>query len=95
MPADLKASIFQDQLNTTFDVAGAACSLTLTQIVIHSQTARHEAFSLFFHGPAAPFLGQGIQKLNHATLGELDIFLVPVAREQDGYQYEAVFNQIL
>ncbi len=48
-------------------------------------------FSLLFGGPAEPLLAQAIQSLEHATLGRLDLFLVPVASDGAHAQYEAVF----
>jgi len=49
-------------------------------------------FSLLFRGPAAPILPQRIYRLRHPTLGELDLFLVPIGPSGDGIGYEAVFN---
>jgi len=94
MLAELRINIFQELLNTTFEVVGAECSLTLVQIGIHAQTDKHEAFSLFFEGPATPFLPQRTYTLRQAVLGDTDMFLVPVGRKGDGFQYEAVFNHV-
>jgi hypothetical protein len=30
--------------------------------------------------------------MRHADIGEVGIFLVPVAREQAGFLYQAIFN---
>ncbi len=51
------------------------------------------SFSLVFGGPPAPFLPQRIYGLSHDRLGAFDLFLVPIAREADGFRYEAVFNR--
>lgn len=48
-------------------------------------------FSLLFCGPADRPLAQGTHELQHATLGDLALFLVPVGRAGDELQYEAVF----
>lgn len=48
-------------------------------------------FSLVFRGPAAPGLAQGIHRLTHAELGELDLFLVPLGPDAEGMRYEAAF----
>lgn len=37
-------------------------------------------------------LSQGLHALRHPVLGELDLFLVPVGRDREGWLYEAVFN---
>ena len=50
-----------------------------------------ERFSLFFDS-AGGSLPQGLYHLEHQHMGELDIFLVPVANEKGGLLYEAVFN---
>jgi hypothetical protein len=31
----------------------------------------------------------------HDKLGEFDLFLVPVAKNENGFQYEAVFNRMV
>jgi hypothetical protein len=54
--------------------------------------ARREQFSLRFRGPASPALVQRIYRLEHATLGTLEIFLVPIQRDASGMIYEAVFT---
>jgi len=49
-------------------------------------------FSLVFLGPKAPLLPQRIYCFEHRTLGELDIFIVPIGPDEEGMLYEAVFN---
>jgi len=49
-----------------------------------------QAFSLLFR--SSVLLPQRTYALSHPALGELALFLVPVARGGDGVQYEAVFN---
>ena len=51
-----------------------------------------ERFSIYFLGPADIFLPQGTFRLTHERMGDLDLFLVPVKREELGFRYEAVFN---
>ena len=51
-----------------------------------------ERFSLFFTGPADPFLPQHLYSLAHDVMGEFEIFLVPLGQKADGFRYEAVFN---
>ncbi|MCE4554148.1 DUF6916 family protein [Pelomonas cellulosilytica] len=48
-------------------------------------------FSLMFEAPE-PALPQRIYRLEHAQMGSMDIFLVPIARTATGVQYEAVFG---
>ncbi|MBB3609594.1 hypothetical protein [Rhizobium sp. BK602] len=49
-------------------------------------------FSLLFRSETKVLLPQQIYRLKNATLGILDIFLVPVARDKGGIIYQAVFN---
>jgi hypothetical protein len=51
-----------------------------------------EPFALTFLGRAGLRLPQGIYKMRHATLGEMEIFLVQIAADQTSSAFEAVFN---
>jgi hypothetical protein len=51
-----------------------------------------ERFSIFFRGPREIQLPQRSYVMNHASMGELEIFLVPIALDELGLRYEAVFN---
>lgn len=50
------------------------------------------AFSLLWQGPQAPMLPQATYQVSHSALGTHDLFLVPVAEKEIGYQYEAIFT---
>lgn len=49
-------------------------------------------FSLVFRGPAELDLPQATYALRHSELGELALFLVPIARDEGGSLFEAVFT---
>ena len=49
-------------------------------------------FSVVFLGPRDPVLPQRIYRLEHDELGTLDLFLVPIGRDDAGVRYEAVFT---
>ena len=51
-----------------------------------------QPFTLKFLGPGDPILPQRIYRLDHERLGAIEIFIVPVARDEGGTSYEAVFN---
>jgi len=54
---------------------------------------RGESFSLVFRGPQAILLEQGMFSLSQAEMGDLEpIFLVPIAADDQGRYYEAIFN---
>lgn len=95
---DLVASFtyetFRDRVGETFGVPGAELELSLVaaQPATGAGTREGGSFSVFFQGPAERMLLQAIHRLEHAELGEFDLFLVPVARTADGFEYEAVFN---
>ena len=51
-----------------------------------------ERFSVYFDGPADPSLPQRAYTVEHEQMGTFDLFIVPLARQQQGCRYEAVFN---
>ncbi len=53
---------------------------------------KRRPFALLFRGPREPVLSQRIYALSHASLGGLEIFLVPVGPDETGMLYEAVFT---
>lgn len=55
--------------------------------------ARTEPFSVVFRFPRELAAPQMMFELSHETLGDLPgLFLVPVAMDENGRYYEAVFN---
>jgi len=56
-------------------------------------SARHIQFSLIFLGPEEAPVAQGIYRLDHPALGALDLFLVPIGKDQSGVRYEAIVNR--
>jgi len=51
-----------------------------------------QPFSLIFREPSGTRLPQRIYLLEHAVLGRLPLFVVPVAAGQDGIHYEIIFS---
>jgi hypothetical protein len=51
-----------------------------------------EPFALTFIISRPLRLPQGIYKMRNAQLGEMEIFLVPIAADQTSSTFEAVFN---
>jgi hypothetical protein len=56
-----------------------------------ADTAR-APFSLLFRNGAPIVFPQQIYPMRHARVGEVGIFLVPIAQERAGFLYQAVFN---
>ena len=98
MLEDLTIESFEPYVGTSFFAEfanGAKVELRLTRAakVMESEAARlpRHPFSLFFIGPKSFHLKQHTYRLTHETLAPLEIFIVPVGEEADGYLYEAVF----
>jgi hypothetical protein len=53
---------------------------------------RRTPFSLIFRGPPAVLLPQRIYRLEHATLGAFELFIVPLGPDAQGLRYEAIFT---
>lgn len=51
-----------------------------------------EPFALIFRSSSPIVLPQRIYRLRNAALGALEIFLVPIGRDNRGAVYQAVFN---
>ena len=49
-------------------------------------------FSLEFSGPATPIFPQAIYRFSHATIGEFEMFIVPLGPADGGIRYEAIFT---
>ena len=89
---------FEPLLNTTFRLQrpdGDPLELELVEVVGGEERGvRHSySFSLIFRGTPDVYLQQRTYTLSRDPLGTFDLFLVPVAREADGFRYEAVFNR--
>ncbi|MGG1556522.1 DUF6916 family protein [Paenibacillus ferrarius] len=74
------------------DLHGVPLTLRLTEVMDKGSNDRFEQFSLIFKGSLEVPLNQGIYRLEHEIAGVVDWMLVPVARDAEGYTYEAVFN---
>ncbi len=53
---------------------------------------RRDPFSLLFRGPKDFYLPQQTYRLEHPTVGTVELFLVPIQPDRHGSQFEAVFN---
>ena len=98
MLEELKIEDFFERVGEGFRVPIADGSIGLTLVEVTSLARadhagpRRAPFSLIFRGPSAPSLRQRIWPLEHAALGRLEIFLVPIGPDASGMRYEAVFN---
>jgi len=100
MPADIATltaadfeALVQDEFQIALPTGEIAFSLKLVEVHRLGRAVRRDgAFSLLFLSPPGPFCRQAIYSLTHATLGTLDLFLVPVGPTDGGNRYEAVFT---
>jgi hypothetical protein len=99
MPASLTEQEFSRHLNTKFRLQladGPPIDLELVEVKGYLTKAGEqtgmERFSAFFKGPTEPHLAQNTYSLQHDQMGEFPIFLVPIARDEQGVRYEAVYN---
>jgi len=53
---------------------------------------RRTPFSIVFRGSRNSMLPQRTYRVEHAEIGEFDLFLVPIGPDHDGMLYEAVFG---
>jgi hypothetical protein len=94
----LSQESFAENLNTKFRLAvesRESLEFELIEVTPGVQLEGAERFSLIFRNGLDYQLPQGIYHFEHKRLGALDIFLVPIAREADGFRYEAVFNRFV
>lgn len=89
---------FSPHIGERFDClieGGATVALKLTHAGASECAAGEDVdrpFSLIFQGPSEPLLSQRVYSFRHPLLGGLDIFIVPIGRDDTGVEYEAVFN---
>jgi hypothetical protein len=74
---------------------GRAMDLTLTEARPLGEAGAaggRRPFSLVFVCSAGVHVPQRIYRLTHASLGVLDLFLVPIGPQRGGMGYQAIFN---
>ena len=97
--SELTEKNFAQHVNTKFRVRGEAAEpveLELVKVKGYptgpNEQQGMERFSLFLQGPAEAFLPQGTYALEHESMGTHELFIVPIARNEQGFSYEIVFN---
>lgn len=90
---------FEPHAGSTFtigDQAGSVVALRLAEVTELREYRRNAEtrmpFSLLFEAGDVRMTEQGLYRMNHPVMGELVIFLVPVARGETGLLFEATFN---
>ena len=90
---------FAKNVNTNFRIeleGDAHIDLKLVSVtprkIEPTEQAGMERFSVVFLGPLDFFLPQQTYHVTHPEMGEFDVFLVAIGKEEDGFRYEAVYN---
>ena len=86
---------WQSAVGSTFRAAavpglGGPSDLTLRRIDDRRTGKGWECFSMLFEGPRPTSLLQGCFPVAHDVLGDLDLFLVPIAEGPGTRTYEAI-----
>ena len=91
-------SEFSQQVDSVFRASmadGSMIPMRLSRFDEHVVNATQENYSLLFQAPVDAPAVQNTYRLDHDVLGKMDLFLVPVKKDEDGLYYEAVFNQLV
>jgi hypothetical protein len=100
--AELTCATFSGLLHSRFQIHGhtlGPVELELVEVTPHpsgqptTQNQSDDSFSLIFAGPVHQFLAQQMYRFEHDKLGAFDLFIVPIGKEQNGFQYQAIFNR--
>lgn len=97
MEAVLSHEIFTQNINTKFliKIDEQRCvELELTEVSELKLYPQQEQFAIEFRGPLDIFLEQGTWSFSHKEMGQFELFLVPIRRDEQGFYYEAIFNRI-
>lgn len=94
---EIRFETFAAQVNSQFvarNAAGVPQSLKLVEATSRD-SASGEHFSLLFRGDGHEPLDQETYSFEHARLGRIEIFIVPIGRSTANHcYYEAVFNRL-
>jgi len=98
MSTNLTEQEFSKHVGTQFKISlgEREIDLTLAEVKAYlpgvNEEAGMERFSVFFDGPGDAILPQQTYQLKHDKMGDIDLFLVPIRGNSNGFRYEAVFN---
>lgn len=95
LPGKQEFSQQVDSFFRAFADGGDDVDLVLIKFTDLSPDETQENYSLVFRAPIDATQNQGIFRLSHDELGEMDIFLVPISRDESGLYFEAVFNRLV
>lgn len=93
----LQLQHFAGHLNETFRAALNEGDIEFVLVeatpLAHAMpNAQRAPFSLVFRNSSALLFPQQTYRMQHEKVGSFDVFMVPVARDRDGFLYQAIFN---
>ena len=97
MEASLKHEEFSKHANTKFQVQVDENTQVVLELIAISELKvypQQEEFTLEFRGPSDMFLSQGAHDFKHEQMGQFELFIVPIRQDQQGFYYEAIFNNL-
>lgn len=97
MAENLTHEEFSKHLNTTFRIRlnETIIDAELFEITEHMLSPRQERFAIVFRTSNEFLLSQGMANFEHDQMGEFQLFIVPIGRDEEGTSYEAVFNRVI
>jgi hypothetical protein len=94
--AELTAADFEGVAGSIFELTDPGrepLAMRLADVILLPERPGHrQPFALRFEGPRSPVLPQAIHRIRHRDIGDLDIFIGPIASDSAGITYEAVFT---
>ena len=97
MEASLTHEEFSKNVNTKFQVQNEENIPVEVELIEISELKLHprqEEFSLEFRSPLNMFLSQGVHNFSHEQMGQFELFIVPIKKDEHGFYYEAIFNRL-
>ena len=94
IPSKAEFASVLDSSFLAYSSGGSEFSVRLMELNDSSSTVQ-ETYSLEFVAPVKTAPLQGIYRLVHEKLGEIEMFLVPIKKDETGLYFEAVFNRFL
>jgi hypothetical protein len=87
---------FLTNLKTRFQVQAEPdryVDLELVEVSEPKRSPRQEQFSIVLRGPTESFLDQRTHTFRHESMGQFELFIVPISQDDKGFYYEAIFNR--
>ena len=98
MATDLQHEEFLKHLHTKFRIHVSETEVLEAELTDVSElmiSPRQERFWLVFRTSNEMLLGQDLRAFEHDAMGNFDLFIVPIGRDDEGTYYEAVFNRLI